>query len=53
MILSRPTTPYNGLSPIFDRKVMSMKILNLVPSLLKVLSHLATSYLVSLHLITF
>ena len=46
-------TLYHTLTPIFESKVMSMTILDLVSSLLKILSHLATSYHASLHLITF
>ena len=52
-ILSRLIAPYHTLSPIFHRKVMSVTSLSLIPSLLKMLSHLAKSYHALSHLLTF
>ena len=43
-ILSGLITPGHTLSPIFDRKAMSVTTLNSVPRLLKMLSNLASSY---------
>ena len=44
--------PYPTLSPMFDRKAMSMANITLVPSILEILSHLATSHHVLSQLIT-
>ena len=51
-ILSRLTTPCHTLSHMSDTKVISMRTLNLVHRLLKVLSHLVTYYHMLPHLIT-
>ena len=51
-ILSHLITPCHTLSPMFDTKVISMRTLNLVHRLLKILSHLATYYHMLPHLIT-
>ena len=48
----RLITPYRTLFPIFDRNLLSVTTLNLVPRLLKILAHLATSYHVLSNLIT-
>ena len=45
-------TTYQTLYPILDKKVMSMTTLDLVPRLLKMLSHIVTSYHVLQHLVT-
>ena len=45
-------TTYQTLYPILDRKVKSMTTLDLVPILLKMLSHIVTSYHVLSHLVT-
>ena len=52
-ILSPLINHYHTLSPIFGRKVMSMTTLNLVPSLLKILSYLGTYHNVLSQFITF
>ena len=51
-ILSRLIAPYYTLSSMFDRKLISGTTLNLLPRLLKKLSHPATSYNVLSRLIT-
>ena len=51
-MLLRLITLYHALSFMFDRKLISVTTLNLVPNLLKKLSHLATSYHVLPHLFT-
>ena len=51
-IFSHLITSYHILSPILDRKLVSVTTLNLVPRLLGLLSHLPTSYHVLSHLIT-
>ena len=50
--LSHLITAYHTLSPMFDKKIMSVTTLHLASSLLKKLSHLAASYQVFRHLIT-
>ena len=51
-ILSRLITPCHTLSLMLDTKAISMRTLNLVHRLLKILSHLATYYHMLPHLIT-